>query len=51
MTAATPSHHPVGLISEGIKLSSLECFEGEHDGESVKELIAALDIYFHLVEK
>ena len=34
---------------EGIKLLPPECFEGEHDGESVKEFIAALETYFHLV--
>ena len=49
MRAATPSRHPVGLMPEGIKLSPPECFEGDHDGESVKEFIAALEIYFHLV--
>ena len=31
------------------KLSPHECFEGKHDGESVKEFIAALETYFHLV--
>ena len=49
MRAATPSHHPVGLMPEGIKLLPPECFEGDHDGESVKEFIAALETYFHLV--
>ena len=49
MRAATPSRLPVGLMPEGIKLSPPECFEGKHDGESVKELIAALETYFHLV--
>ena len=49
MKAATPSCHPVGLMPEGIKLSPPECFEGKHDSESIKEFIAALEIYFHLV--
>ena len=49
MRAATPSHCPVGLMPEGIKLLPPECFEGDHDGESVKEFIAALETYFHLV--
>ena len=49
MRSATPSCCPVGLMPEGIKLSPPECFEGEHDGESVKEFIAALETYFHLV--
>ena len=48
MRAVTPSHCPVGLMLEGIKLSPPECFEGEHDSESVKEFIAALETYFHL---
>ena len=48
MKAATPSRHPVGLMPEGIKLSPTEFFEGKHDGESIKELIAALEMYFHL---
>ena len=46
MRAATPSHHPLGLMLEGIKLLPPECFEGKHDVEFVKELIAALEIYF-----
>ena len=49
MKAVTPSHHPVKLIPEGIKLLPPKCFEGEHDGKSVKEFIAALKKYFHLV--
>ena len=49
MRAVTPSHHPVGLMLERIKLSPPECFEGNHDGESVKEFIAALETHFHLV--
>ena len=49
MRAATPSHRPVGLMPEGIKLSPPKCFEGEHNGESVEEFIPALEIYFHLV--
>ena len=49
MRAAIPSYHPVGLMPEGIKLSPPECFEGEHNTESVKEFIEALKIYFHLV--
>ena len=49
MRAATPSRRPVGLMLEGIKLLPPECFEGEHDGESIKEFIAALEIYFHFV--
>ena len=28
MRAATPSHRPVGLMPDGIKLSPPECFEG-----------------------
>ena len=32
MRAVTPSHCPVGLMPEGIKLLPPECFEGEHDG-------------------
>ena len=44
----TSSHCPADLIPEAIKLSPLKCFEGEHDGESVKEFIAALETYFHL---
>ena len=36
-------------MPEGIKLSPLECFEVGHDGESVKEFIAALEIYFILL--
>ena len=49
MRAATPSHRPVGLIPEGIKLLPPECFEDKHDRESIKEFIAALETYFHLV--
>ena len=49
MRAAKSSRHPVGLMLEGIKLLPPECFEGDHNGESVKEFIAALDTYFHLV--
>ena len=26
-----------------------ECFESKHDGESIKEFIAALETYFHLI--
>ena len=36
-------------MPEGIKLLPPECFEGKHDGESVKEFIATLEIYFYLV--
>ena len=49
MRAATPSRCPVGLMPEGIKLLPPECFKGDHNGESVREFIAALEIYFHLV--
>ena len=49
MRAATASCRPVGLMLEGIKLLPPECFEGEHNGESIKEFIAALETYFHLV--
>ena len=35
---------------EGIKLSPPEYFEVEHDGESIKEFIAALAMYFYLFE-
>ena len=49
MRAVIPSCSPVGLMIERIKLSPPECFEGEDDGESVKEYIAALKIYFHLI--
>ena len=49
MRAVTPSHCPVGLMPEGINLLPPKCFEGEHDGQSVKRIIAALDIYFHLI--
>ena len=49
MRSATPSHCPVGLMPEGIKLLPPECFEGDHDGESVKEFISALETYFYLV--
>ena len=45
----TPSHHPVGLIPEGIKLSEAESFEGENDSESVNKFVAILEIYFYLV--
>ena len=48
MKAVTPSHHPIGLMPEIIKLSPTKCFEGEHYGESIKEFIAKLEIYFHL---
>ena len=48
MRAVTPSHYMVGLMLEGIKLLPPECFKGEHDGESTRELIAALETYFHL---
>ena len=46
MRAATTSYYPVGLMPEGVKLSPHECFEGEHDGESFKEFIAAFEIIF-----
>ena len=49
MRVVTPSRHPVSLMLEGIKLSPPECFEGKHNRKSVKEFIAALEIYFHLV--
>ena len=49
MRAAAPSCCPVGLMPEGIKLLPPECFEGNYDGKSVKEFIAALETYFHLV--
>ena len=49
MRAVTPSCCPVGLMLEGIKLLLPERFEGEHDSESVKEFIAELETYFHLV--
>ena len=48
MKAATTSCRPVGLMPEGIKLLPPECFEDEHDGKSVKELLASLKTYFHL---
>ena len=49
MKAVTPYHCPVGLMPEGIKLSPPEYFKGEHDGDSLKELIAALETYFYLI--
>ena len=49
MKAATFSHCPVSLILEGIKLLPPKCFEGKHSGESIKEFLAALVIYFHLL--
>ena len=49
MRAVTPSHSPVGVIPKAIKLLPPECFKGEHDDESVKESIAVLETYFHLV--
>ena len=49
MRTATPSRCLVGLMLEGIKLSPRKRFEGNNNGESVKEFIAALEIYFHLV--
>ena len=36
-------------MPEGIKLSPPEFFEDEHDGESIKEFIGALGIYFYFV--
>ena len=49
MRAATPSRRLVGLMAEGVKLSPPECFEGDYDGESVKEFIVVLETYFYLV--
>ena len=49
MRAVTPSCRPVGLMPEGIKLLPPECFEGKHNGESIKEFIAVLKTCFHLV--
>ena len=49
MRAATPSHYSVDLMPEGINLLLPECFEGKHNDESVKEFIAALETYFHLI--
>ena len=48
MKTATAFWPPVGLIQEGKKLLTPECFQGEHDGKSIKEFIAALEIYSHL---
>ena len=44
-----PSYHSVGFIPERIKLLPFEFFEIKHDGESIKELIAAIEMYFHLI--
>ena len=48
MKAATPSFHSVDLMPKGVKLLPPECFESKHDNESIKEFLAALEIYFHL---
>ena len=49
MKAATSSPHPVGKIPKEIKLSLLDCFESKHDSETIKKILAPLEIFFILL--